>query len=142
MKKLKNKGITLISLSMYIVGMLIVVITVGTITSFFYTNVAELRDSVDSLGEFNKFNVAFLEEVKRNRNSVDTIEESKIVFSNGTEFLFQDNGIYKNQVKICEQINQCQFSVSRAGNKEFILVYMEISTDFAKTMEYVMNINS
>ena len=34
-----NKGITLTSLIIYIIGMLIVIATIATLTSFFYKNV-------------------------------------------------------------------------------------------------------
>ena len=133
---MNNKGITLITLSMYVVGLLLVVITVATLTSFFYGNVVNLRDSVDSLGEFDKFNVAFLEEVKNDKLSIASIEETKIAFSNGVIFHFQDEGIYKNYVKICEQVKDCKFSASSIGEKTVIKVYLEIGTDFAKTLEY------
>ena len=57
---MNNRGITLISLTMYVAGISIIVIAVVTLTSFFYSNIVDLKDSADSLGEFDKFNVAFL----------------------------------------------------------------------------------
>ena len=136
---MNNKGITLISLTMYVVGITFVIIAVATLTSFFYNNIVDLRDSTDSLSEFDKFNVAFLKEVKNDEVSVINIEKTKITFSNGVTFQFQDNGIYRNYVKICEQIKDCQFSSTTMGENIFIKVYLEIGTDFAKTLEYVGN---
>ena len=136
---MNNKGITLISLTMYVVGITFVIIVVATLTSFFYNNIVDLRDSTDSLSEFDKFNVAFLKEVKNDEVSVINIEKTKITFSNGVTFQFQDNGIYRNYVKICEQIKDCQFSSTTMGENIVIKVYLEIGTDFAKTLEYVGN---
>ena len=136
---MNNKGITLISLTMYVVGITFVIIAVATLTSFFYNNIVDLRDSTDSLSEFDKFNVAFLKEVKNDEVSVINIEKTKITFSNGVTFQFQDNGIYRNYVKICEQIKDCQFSSTTMGENIVIKVYLEIGTDFAKTLEYVGN---
>ena len=136
---MNNKGITLISLTMYVVGITFVIIAVATLTSFFYNNIVDLRDSTDSLSEFDKFNVAFLKEVKNDEVSVINIEKTKITFSNGVTFQFQDNGIYRNYVKICEQIKDCQFSSTTMGENIVIKVYLEIGTDFAKTLEYIGN---
>lgn len=136
---MNNKGITLISLTMYVVGITFVIIAVATLTSFFYNNIVDLRDSTDSLSEFDKFNVAFLKEIKNDEVGIVNIEKTKITFSNGVTFQFQDNGIYRNYVKICEQIKDCQFSSTTMGENIVIKVYLEIGTDFAKTLEYVGN---
>lgn len=140
-----NKGITLISLAMYVVAFAIIAGIVGTITSFFYTNVTELRDSTNSLGEFEKFNATFLEEVKKKDIKVVGIENGgrKITFTSGTVISFEqtNEGIYTNNVKICEGVNECIFSIKEDSVKPTIRVYLEIGTDFAKTLEYVVNSN-
>ena len=136
---MNNRGITLISLTMYVAGISIIVIAVVTLTSFFYSNIVDLKDSADSLGEFDKFNVAFLKEIENNEVSVSSVGETEVVFSNGVTFQFKDNGIYKNYVKICDQVQDCQFSSTTMGENIVIKVYLEISTDFAKTLEYVGN---
>lgn len=136
---MNNKGITLTSLTMYVVGLAFVVVTVITLTSFFYNNVVDLRDSVDSLGEFDKFNVAFLKEIKKDNLHITNINETMITFSDGVVFQFQDKGIYKNYVKICEQVKDCRFSTTTMGERVIIKVYLEIGSDFAKTLEYTLN---
>ena len=62
-----EKGITLISIMIYIVVMLIVVVIVGSINMFFYNNVIGLKESANLSSEHNKFNVAFLQDVKEKR---------------------------------------------------------------------------
>lgn len=138
-----NKGITLISLAMYVVAFAIIAGIVGTITSFFYTNVTELRESADSLGEFEKFNAAFLEAVKKTDVKVVDIENEgrKITFTSGEIFSFNqsDEGIYTNNIKMCEGVKECIFSIKENSAKPTVRVYLEIGTDFAKTLQYVMN---
>lgn len=138
-----NKGITLISLAMYVVAFAIIAGIVGTITSFFYTNVTELRESADSLGEFEKFNASFLEEIKKADNKVVSIENEgrKITFTSGVIYSFEqaEEGIYTNNIKMCDGVKECIFSKKENSEKPIIRVYLEIGTDFAKTLDYVMN---
>ena len=60
--KLEN-GITLISLTIYIIGMTIVVSIVAIISSYFYTNTKTLNESIDPMVEYTKFNSFFSDEV-------------------------------------------------------------------------------
>lgn len=137
-----KKGMTLTSVVIYVIVMLIVVGTVGTITGFFYTSTQNLEESADSLGEFNKFNTFFLEEVKLRGNEIERIEVTRIAFTSGTTFTFVDGGLYKDKVKICSNVNACQFTSYKQEEKTIIGVYIEIGNDFAKTIEYVMQYNN
>lgn len=137
----EQKGITLTSLLIYVVAMLIIIGVVGTITSFFYSNTADMNESATNLGEFNKFNLAFLAETKKEGNSVYSVNNNRITFSSGTVFTFQGDGIYQNKVKICTSVTNCSFNVRVKEEKQIITVLIEIGTKvpFAKTIEYVMN---
>ena len=134
-----NKGITLTSVVIYVIVMLIVVGTVGTITGFFYSSTQNLEKSANSLGEFNKFNTYFLNEVKLKGNAIERIDENRIVFTSGTTFALVDGALYKDMVKICSSVKACQFETYNQEEKTIIRVYLEIGNDFAKTIEYVMD---
>lgn len=137
-----QRGITLTSLVIYIIAMAVIMGIIATITSFFYSNTTDMNESTTNLGEFNKFNVAFLEEVKKQGNSVLKIENNnkRIVFTSGTSFTFQDEGIYQDKIKIANGVTNCQFRVSRQEEKEIVTVIIEIGKNipFVKTVEYVM----
>lgn len=141
-----QKGITLTSLVIYVVAMVVIVGIVGTITSFFYSNTADMNESATNLGEFNKFNVAFLNEVKKQGNSVLKLEnnDTRIVFSSGTSFTFQDGGIYQDKVKIATGVTNCQFSTRKQEEKQIITVLIEIGQNvpFVRTLEYVMSFDN
>lgn len=165
---MKNqRGITLVSLVLYVLGVTIIVGIVATITSFFYSNTQNINETTNSLGEFSKFNLEMIREVKEDGNSVvgifvyshtneDGQDESgndvyswkpttngigtRIIFSSGTAFTFveSDKGIYKNKVKICSEVTNCSFSKTMQEEKEIINVLFE-TRNFAKNTEYVIN---
>jgi len=134
-----QKGITLISLVVYIVAMSIVVGIVATITSFFYSNTESISESATDLGEFNKFNLEMVREVKQAGNRISSIENegTRITFTSGNIFTFQDGGIYKNKIKLCTGVINCQFRKSLQEEKEILTVLFE-TQNFARTIEYVM----
>ncbi len=134
-----NKGVTLISLVLYVLAVTVIVGTVATITSFFYTNTESISESSKALGEYNKFNLEMLREVKQEGNSVVSIsdDQTRIMFNSGNTFTFQDGGIYKNKVKICTGITNCKFRKEMQEEKQIVVVLFEMK-DFVRTIEYVV----
>ena len=53
-----QKGVTLISLTIYIIAMTIVIAVVSRLTMFFYSNTTDIRD-VDPITEYTTFNTHF-----------------------------------------------------------------------------------
>lgn len=67
-----QKGITLISLTIYVIALAIVVGVVAIISTFFYKNVNSVDDNVNPVTEYTKFNSFFTDEV--NRNGIKVLE--------------------------------------------------------------------
>lgn len=115
-----NSGVTLTSVIIYIIGMAIVIGVISTLTSFFYKNIdiSEIND--DSTTQYTKFSSIFLEETNKENNYVidckTVVENDKktsyIIFSTGNQYTFKNNSIYKNKIKICQNIDDCDFSYS------------------------------
>ena len=115
-----NSGITLTSLIIYVIGMTIVVGTIATLTSFFFKNIDIKSINDNGTTQYTKFSSLFLEETNKMNNRVidcKTTEEdgkkvSYIVFSTGNQFTFkqENNSIYKNKVKVCDNVEDCDFS--------------------------------
>lgn len=135
-----NKGVTTTSLIIYVIAMLIVIGIIATINSFFYSNIMNLEDSSSNISEITKFNMYFLQEVKNKENSIVQIEDNSIVFSSGNVFIFQDNSIYFNNVRICENIKNLQFGLEKENNKEIISVLITIgeNVEYTKNTKFVM----
>ena len=135
-----NHGITLTTLVVYIVGLLIVIGIVATITGFIRNNILIVEDSANSAAEFNKFNLAFIEEVKKSGNDIVDIQENYVLFDSGNKYLFQDGKIYKNKIEIVSNVKYCQFKLEQYEYKKIVIVYMELGrkNSFTETMNYVL----
>lgn len=123
-----NKGITLTSLIIYVIGMTIMVATIATLTSFFYKNINVGNINTDTT-QYTKFSSIFSEEINRKNNKVIECKEftngiSYIIFSSGNQYTFNENSkaIYKNNIKICENVEECKFSYTFVDSKYKITV--------------------
>ena len=137
----KENGITLLSLSIYIIGLFIIIAIVTVITNFFYQNVVKMEDSSSSVAEYSKFNLAFLDEVKTYGNSVTECGGTYLVFSSGNQYTYANGKIYKNKIAIVNDVNLCEFKLTTDGYKQVVSVYMELGKRnyFSKTTDYVLS---
>lgn len=116
---MKNqKGITLVSLILYVVVMTIVIAVMSSIISSFYKNTDTMQGNVGEIVEFSKFNNYFLKEVKTKNNKVDRIDTSYILFSSGNSFSISNNAIYYNSIKICNNVQSMEIKSGKDGNGE------------------------
>lgn len=135
-----NKGITMMSLVIYIITMVLVVGIIATITSFFYTNVINLGDESKNVAEFTKFNMYFLEEIKNKDNAVKNLKENSITFTSGNSFTFQDNSIYYNSIRICDNVKSAQFKVDNTKNNVIdVILTIGDNMEYTKTSKYVIS---
>jgi len=140
---MKNQaGVTLTTLIVYIVGMLIVISIVATITNFAYENISFIGTSGKNATKYNIFNMYFLEDIKNTTNTLYSIQENKITLSDGTTYTFEDESIYRNNVKICSDISETKFSSYIDENtKNTIITVLFISgqdSEFSKTTNYTL----
>lgn len=107
---MKNqKGITLISLVIYIVLLFIVASILTIIINHFASNVKYLNNGSKNVSQINKFNMYFLLDAKRN-DDIITIENNNITFKDGTTYTYDNNTIYRNKVAICKNISNINFA--------------------------------
>lgn len=107
----KDRGITLITLTITIIAMVLVISTLSIISNFFFFNKNYLLDNSRNIAEYNKFNMFFIQDVKNNKSA--KVTENSVTFEDGTVYSYRvgnDNGIYRNKVKICDNIALCNFS--------------------------------
>ena len=121
-----NRGITLTSVIIYVIGLIVVVGTISTITTYFYKNIKVDEINDDSNTQYTQFSSVFLKEINKEGNYVvetktekdenNNITSSYIIFGTGNQYTFlsSNHSIYKNKVKICENIENCEFSSSLA----------------------------
>mgnify|MGYP005762787443 FL=1 len=135
-----NRGVTTTSLIIYVIAMTIVIGIIATINSFFYSNVMNLEDGSSNISELTKFNMYFLEDTKKTNNDIVKLSNNSITFSSGNTFTFQDNAIYLNNIRICEDVQNLQFSVNENSDKNIINVLVTIgdNMEYTRTTKYVM----
>ena len=141
-----QKGITIVSLVIYVVAMSIVLIVINSIITTFYNNTESTDQIVQEIIEFNKFNTYFLKEVKTKENKVDQIGQDKqnsyILFSSGNSFMFKVNKIYYNDLEICNNIKsinfECKKNIDENGNERYedIIKVTVIFENFTETISY------
>ena len=126
-----NKGVTLTSLIIYVIGMTIMVSIIATLTSFFYKNI-DIGDINSNTTQYTKFTSILSEEVNKKNNSVIDCQSltdgvSYIVFSSGNQYTFNQGSksVYRNNVKICDNIDTCDFSYTYIDSKYKIKVSFE-----------------
>lgn len=126
-----NKGVTLTSLIIYVIGMTIMVSIIATLTSFFYKNI-DIGDINSNTTQYTKFTSILSEEVNKKNNSVIDCQSltdgvSYIVFSSGNQYTFnqKSKSVYRNNVKICDNIDTCDFSYTYIDSKYKIKVSFE-----------------
>ena len=104
--------------------MLIVIATIATLTSFFYRNVDINELERLSTEQFTEFSSIFSKEINKKNNKViecktnievidgNDYKISYIIFSSGNQYTYkqESNTIYKNNIKVCTGIEDCDFS--------------------------------
>lgn len=135
-----QKGITLISLTVYIIVMIIVVAIVSVVSTYFYSNTNALADTVNPMTEYTKFNSFFSEEVNNQNAKVLACEQDYIVFDHGSQYTYvaDNRGIYRNNVKICKDVENCTFATKIQNGKQVVTVTIKIGSAEERTIDYTL----
>jgi len=136
----KEGGITLVSLTVYIIVMTIVIGVTAFISTYFYKNVATLSDKLNPLEEYTKFNNFFSNEVNHEGIQVLECKDNYVIFDNGIQYMYipENKAIYRNQVKICKEVTQVSFTHKINNAKEVVEVSITIGEEEAKTIQYTL----
>lgn len=141
-----EKGITLISVIIYVIVMLLVVTIASILTGYFYNNIDINNTEQNANVEFTKFNSFFTEEVNIRGNTIlesDTEGTSTgqkyIVFSTGNQYTYIKNNksIYKNNSKIASDIEEFNLKINNSDGKTTIEIELT-SGNISKTTTYAL----
>lgn len=129
-----EKGVTLISLTIYVIVMTVVVGIIAVISGIFFKNINDLEET-NPLEEYTNFNTYFSNEVNKEGIKVLKYDSDYIIFDNGVQYTFiqENKGIYMNKVKICKDVQKCIFNYRIEGEKSIIDVDMIIKGRATKT---------
>lgn len=115
---MKNeKGITLLTLCVYMITVVIVIGTLATLNQYFLKNYSTMNKAGKNAAQFNKFNLAFVTDNIKKGIYVKNISNNEIEFSDGTKYTYKSNKILRNE-KICaKDVTVCQFSKDQTRKK-------------------------
>lgn len=161
-----QKGMTMISLILYVASFLVITATIAGITTFFYNNVEIMDTSVGSNSQYNKFNLYFLNECKKDGNKLfawleDTsncnimrlvANSSNLINANKKFITFEDSqgnkksfiydkgnkNLYYNYIKLCEKVEDFKINVDESTGKTVLKIFINIDGTAFST-EYVVN---
>ena len=102
--------------------MLIVVASISTLTTFFYKNIDTSAINDNTTTQYTKFLSYFTEEINNSNNKVVECKNNYIIFSSGNQYTFnqESKSVYRNNVKICDNIDTCDFSYTYIDSKYII----------------------
>lgn len=140
-----EKGITLITVTIYIIAMLIVVSVVSVLTGYFYKNV-EITTSLEDINkQYTTFLSYFVREVNESGNKIvnptpPNANSTFVKFSNGNQYTFisENKGIYYNTIKIASSITDCVFNVI---DEKTVQVTVKGENGFEKSIKYSLSGN-
>ena len=136
-----QKGITLISLTIYIIALTIVVAMVSVISTYFYTNMNSSIETINPLSEYTKFNSFFSDEANFRNIQVLECKENYIVFNNNVQYTFipENKAIYRNKIKICREVENCTFEYNIKNGKRVVTLTIQMATEEQpKEVEYTL----
>lgn len=144
----KEKGITLVALTVYVVIFIGLMGLLAVITTDFNSGIGKVQHSMTSPEEYNKFNVEFISDIKKSyyTNIEKAGEDVTIVLDNGANYKYikNENAIYRNQVKIAKNIVSFNAINEKSTNGKNV-ISVRITTGkneqnivFDKTISYVL----
>ena len=149
-----EKGITLVSLIIYVIAMLITVTIMTIVTSYFYQNVDVSAEKYTYFSEFTKFESYFSEETTKQGNRIVEInpentqenpnaqknsEQVYLILSSGNQYTYikQNKAIYQNNVKITSGVEDCSITHNIENGKQTITITMKIQ-DKTRNMKFTL----
>lgn len=125
-----EKGITLTSLILYVIVAMIAVTAIAGLSSFFVSNMNQIKSQEKYAPEFNKFSMFFIGDVKNNNTAIVT--DQRVEFDDGTiyEYKANEKAVYRNNTKITEKVDSFSFASTTeqvsSTTKQIINVKMSI----------------
>ena len=130
--------------------MLIIISVITVLTSYFYRNVDINSVSENLNQQYTRFNTYFTEEINKKGNKILATGETEsttgdepqryIIFSSGNQYTYvpANDSIYVNNIKIAENIQDCNFEKITENDKTKIKVTMSGENDFQRTTTYTL----
>ncbi len=124
-----NKGISLISLSIYVLVATIVVGILTFMNANFFSKVSEASSKTELMNEYAKFISVFLKDVKNSEKVIEYTND-KLKFSDNVSYeikamknedgTIKEYAIFRDSVKVCEGIHKSEIGVLPAFDYDYL----------------------
>ena len=151
-----QKGITMISLILYVASFVAVTAVVAGVTTFFYNNMQIINTGIGSNSSYNKLNLYLVNECKKpgvqlyairchdksnpgrysvnETQNIGSTDEKNFDFmtfktDDSTNSFIYDNvnqNLYYNSIKLCEQVEDFQLQLDKSTGKDVVTVFVVI----------------
>lgn len=136
-----TKGITLVSLVIYVVIMLMLIAIIAVFKNNIDKNIDSMGEYTSLVPQINKVHMYMLGEVNIKDNKVlkRNSSGSYIEFSSGNSYMFSDGSLYKNSVEVLSDIIGGSFQVETENNNEVLYVNLSLDDKLQnKELKYVI----
>lgn len=147
----KEKGITLVALTLYVVMFTAVLVFLANLSNYIYGNLGNINTDSTSLTEFNRFNIKFIKDIKEHENGyVNDLEDGNylITLTNATNsdeitysYIKSEYSIYRNSEKVAQNIYAFEPNFLTINNKNVLRIRIATGKNnigFDKTFNYVL----
>ena len=137
-----DRGVTLISLTIYVVLMLAVVAVMAGFKDNIDKTLKTMGEYASVVPEINKMHMYMLDEANIENNKIlkRNSDGTYVEFTSGNKYLFSENKVYKNSVRILTDVSNCTFEVGQENNNDVLYVNLEVGSgkSVSKKLRYVM----
>ena len=130
---MQEKGITTTSVIIYVIIATIVIATFSVITTDFYETLKKENKQSMYSNKYTEFMSYFAKDIQEKNNAVDTAGVSNSDQGEQIPYITFTNGnTYKNDIKICDNINICVFKKENYNTKKDKITVNFKAGDFSK----------
>ena len=138
-----QKGITMVSLVIYVLSFAIIIGIIGSVTAFFSSGMREMNQNAGASSEYNKFNIYMSKYTKNGYNIIpDEYENNQYIAfeKDGEKIVFEkvDDILYVDNVKLCENVDEFEAkAITTENGKDMLKTKIKIN-GVVYTTDYVI----
>lgn len=139
-----EKGITLTSLVIYVIGITIIFAVVANLTIYFNKNSRTIEYTTNNSAQITRLNQYLINDTKKENAQITEANENIIIQANGEtiKYTYDKNskGIYRNKVKIANDVQSLEIKKDIIYDKTKLLLNITIGMQeqIQKDLEYII----
>lgn len=140
-----ENGITLTSLVVYVIGLTIIFTIVANLTVYFNKNSRNIEYTTNNSAQLTRLNQYLISDTKKKNVQLVNVKNNVIEIYVDNELIkysydTESKGIYRNKVKISNDVQSAEFSKENVYDKSKIIIKIVIGEQesVSKTLEFII----